>query len=121
MGFGSTVWLAEDIYCSMSSADAAPTFSSAGLITSRCKEEPKPPRYVVIEIGTCACGGITAAENELRISKRIITANLSHPGSRYTIISRQKSFWGLDGMWAYWRVKYLIVFICVCRTMALTR
>ncbi|ATY66998.1 kinase-like domain [Cordyceps militaris] len=62
-GFGSTVWLAEDL--------------------RRCKEKPASPRYVAVKIGACRYGSIAAAEHELTLSQRIAAANPSHPGAEY--------------------------------------
>ncbi|CZT07638.1 related to protein kinase [Rhynchosporium agropyri] len=60
-GYGSTVWLAEDL----------------------CKERLVSPQYVAVKIGTCRYGSIAAAEHEMKVSKRISTANPSHPGASY--------------------------------------
>ncbi|KAL5331710.1 hypothetical protein ACEPPN_001247 [Leptodophora sp. 'Broadleaf-Isolate-01'] len=62
-GFGSTVWLAEDL--------------------QRCEEQSTSPQYVAVKIGTSRYGSIAAAEHELKLSQRIATANPSHPGASY--------------------------------------
>ncbi|KAH9212271.1 kinase-like domain-containing protein [Leptodontidium sp. 2 PMI_412] len=62
-GFGSTVWLAEDL--------------------RRCEEQSTSPQYVAVKIGTSRYGSIAAAEHELKLSQRIATANPSHPGASY--------------------------------------
>lgn len=81
-GFGSTVWLAEDLRRYASGRPRHPFFS-AGLSVSRCKEELESPRYVAVKIGTCTYGSIAAAEHELKLSQRIAAANPSHPGAGY--------------------------------------
>ncbi|EPE26262.1 Protein kinase-like (PK-like) [Glarea lozoyensis ATCC 20868] len=62
-GFGSTVWLAEDL--------------------RRPEDQTDAPRYVAIKIGTRTYGSTSAAEHELKLSQWIATANPSHPGAGY--------------------------------------
>ncbi|RDL35336.1 uncharacterized protein BP5553_07267 [Venustampulla echinocandica] len=61
-GFGSTLWLAEDLW----------RFN-----------EVESPRYVAVKIGACTYGSIAAAEHELTLSQRIASTNPSHPGAGY--------------------------------------
>ncbi|KIM94382.1 hypothetical protein OIDMADRAFT_184438 [Oidiodendron maius Zn] len=79
-GFGSTVWLAEDLW---QSGTRQPSSSVTPSIANEHEEEPKSPRYVAIKIGTSTSGSIAAAEHELKLSQHIATANPSHPGAGY--------------------------------------
>ncbi|KAG4439766.1 hypothetical protein IFR05_004734 [Cadophora sp. M221] len=83
-GFGSTVWLAEDLQRYLCSGDYPPF--SALLIVSSCKEQSVSPQYVAVKIGASRYGSIAADEHELKLSKRIATANPSHPGARYIMV-----------------------------------
>jgi hypothetical protein len=80
-GFGSTVWLADDL---RRYAFGRPRrLFSAKLSISRWKEELKPHRYFAVKIGTCNYSSTSAAEHELKLSERIAAANPSHPGAGY--------------------------------------
>jgi serine/threonine-protein kinase SRPK3 len=81
-GFGSTVWLAEDLRHSTTGGPCQPS-SSVGIDANESKEEPESPRYVAIKIGTCTYGSIAAAGHELKGSQHIAGANPSHPGAGY--------------------------------------
>ena len=81
-GFGSTVWLAEDMWQRISGGPCQ-SLGSLAPTASICKEEPDRPQYVAVKIGTSAYGSIAAAEHELKLSQHIARTNPSHPGAGY--------------------------------------
>lgn len=81
-GFGSTVWLAEDMWQRISGGPCQ-SLGSLAPTADICKEKPDRPQYVAVKIGTSAYGSIAAAEHELNLSQHIARANPSHPGAGY--------------------------------------